>query len=156
MPAPHQCMALWYLKMSHFWDLSFLQDLSVFASSFLGLLYGFKADKLWLNLLSVEGSLHQLDGEASLTIPSILVWFSENNSDCNRNISLLAKVMKGQSVPLTVLEHLQLNCSPSGTVPLLLGFLKWLPFWKLWELTRWDISSRKILQMCKGNHVSTS
>lgn len=73
LPTNAEGMALWYLKMSHFRDLSFFQE-CVFASS-LGLLYDLRSS--WQALTEPAEHwrvplLYQLGGEASLAIQELL------------------------------------------------------------------------------------
>lgn len=115
--------------MSHFWDVSFFQECFCIL-----LLWS----ALWPQepLTSFDWTSGALKGPFTLAVgwPSIP---DQTRHSCMIRVRTTMTVTgtsaawprwwNDSQLPLTTLEHSQLHFSPSGAVPLLLGFLKWFP-----------------------------
>lgn len=94
LPTNTERMTLWYLRMSH--TLFFFKNVFLHPPSWVCPMTSGTPDKLWLD----QNAERPLDSTKwVVTIPGTFAWFSGDNNGCNRNISLLVKVVKGQSVP---------------------------------------------------------
>lgn len=130
MPAPHQCRrrGIMIFKMSHFWDLSFFQECVLHPPSWACSMTSGTPDKLWLKQLNAEKSLYSTGWVVKHPWPyQALLYDSVGTMTVIGTSVSWSRWQKDNQSPLTALEHSQLHRSPSGTVQLLLEFLKYLP-----------------------------